>query len=195
MRTYAWMVILGNQGPITALLSWLGWDPAPKLLFTTFSATLAMTHALIPFMTMSLFSVMKRIDPLYIRAAENLGASPLRAFLAVYLPLEEFLLKWVPLGATGVAVLRLGNEAPLYSALGAVAVAYKLRGLALPSTPVDRPLAAFAAVALVSLALSGGSWLAGIVNLRVLLRYAAAYYLAVYLALGPHEQRRLLRQS
>lgn len=88
VRTYAWMVILGNQGPITALLSWLGWDPAPKLLFTTFSATLAMTHALIPFMTMSLFSVMKRIDPLYIRAAENLGASPFRAFLAVYLPLS-----------------------------------------------------------------------------------------------------------
>ncbi|ANK77548.1 ABC transporter permease (plasmid) [Ensifer adhaerens] len=88
VRTYAWMVILGNQGPVTALLTWLGFDPAPKLLFTTFSATLAMTHALIPFMTMSLFSVMKRIDPLYVRASESLGASPLRAFLAVYLPLS-----------------------------------------------------------------------------------------------------------
>lgn len=88
VRTYAWMVILGNQGPVTALLSWLGWDPAPKILFTTFSATLAMTHALIPFMTMSLFAVMKRIDPLYIRAAENLGAHPLRAFVSVYLPLS-----------------------------------------------------------------------------------------------------------
>lgn len=88
VRTYAWMVILGNQGPVTALLTWLGFDPAPKLLFTTFSATLAMSHALIPFMTMSLFSVMKRIDPLYVRAAESLGASPLRAFLAVYLPLS-----------------------------------------------------------------------------------------------------------
>lgn len=88
VRTYAWMVILGNQGPITALLVWLGWDPAPKLLFTTFSSTLAMTHALIPFMTMSLYSVMKRIDPLYGRAAESLGASPLRAFITVYLPLS-----------------------------------------------------------------------------------------------------------
>ncbi len=88
VRTYAWMVILGNQGPVTALLIWLGFEPAPKLLFTTFSATLAMTHALIPFMTMSLFSVMKRIDLLYVRAAESLGASPLRAFLAVYLPLS-----------------------------------------------------------------------------------------------------------
>lgn len=88
VRTYAWMVILGSQGPVTALLAGLGLDPAPKLLFTTFSATLAMTHALIPFMTMSLFAVMKRIDPLYVRAAENLGASPLRAFLSVYLPLS-----------------------------------------------------------------------------------------------------------
>ncbi|MDW9372899.1 ABC transporter permease [Sinorhizobium meliloti] len=88
VRTYAWMVILGNQGPVTALLSWFGWDPTPKILFTTFSATLAMTHALIPFMTMSLFAVMKRIDPLYVRAAENLGAHPFRAFVFVYLPLS-----------------------------------------------------------------------------------------------------------
>ncbi len=88
VRTYAWMVILGNQGPVTALLVWLGWNPAPKLLYTTFSATLAMTHALIPFMTMSLYAVMKRIDPLYMRAAQNLGANPLRAFTTVYLPLS-----------------------------------------------------------------------------------------------------------
>ncbi|WP_457811789.1 ABC transporter permease [Sinorhizobium meliloti] len=88
VRTYAWMVILGNQGPVTALLSWFGWDPTPKILFTTFSATLAMTHALIPFMTMSLFAVMKRIDPLYVRAAENLGAHPFRAFVSVYMPLS-----------------------------------------------------------------------------------------------------------
>ncbi|MCO5960417.1 ABC transporter permease [Sinorhizobium meliloti] len=88
VRTYAWMVILGNQGPVTALLSWFGWDPTPKILFTTFSATPAMTHALIPFMTMSLFAVMKRIDPLYVRAAENLGAHPFRAFVSVYLPLS-----------------------------------------------------------------------------------------------------------
>lgn len=88
VRTYAWMVILGNQGPVTALLSWFGWDPTPKILFTTFSATLAMTHALIPFMTMSLFAVMKRIDLLYVRAAENLGAHPFRAFVSVYLPLS-----------------------------------------------------------------------------------------------------------
>ncbi len=88
VRTYAWMVILGNHGPVTALLTWLGWNPAPKLLYTTFSATLAMTHALIPFMTMSLYAVMKRIDPLYVRAAESLGAHPLRAFMTVYLPLS-----------------------------------------------------------------------------------------------------------
>ncbi|KRB51498.1 ABC transporter permease [Rhizobium sp. Root708] len=88
VRTYAWMVILGNQGPVTALLVWLGWNPAPKLLYTTFSATLAMTHALIPFMTMSLYAVMKRIDPLYMRAAQNLGANPLRAFTTIYLPLS-----------------------------------------------------------------------------------------------------------
>jgi len=114
-------------------------------------------------------------------------------FLAVYLPLEEFLLKWVPLDPTGTAILRLGGEVLLYGALAGVVVAYKLRGLALPRSPIDRPLAAFAAVALLSLVLSGGSWLAGLVNLRVLLRYAAAYFLAVYLVLERGERRRLLR--
>src|SRR6185295_18893489 len=43
-----------------------------------------------------------------------------------------------------------------------------------------------------SLAFSDGSWLAGLVNLRVLLRYVAVFYLAVWLELGPEERRRVL---
>jgi putative spermidine/putrescine transport system permease protein len=87
VRTYAWMVILGVKGPVVAVLGWLGFAP-PQILFTSFASTFAMTHLLVPFMTLTLYSVMKRIDPNLMRAASGLGARPWRAFVSVYLPLS-----------------------------------------------------------------------------------------------------------
>ncbi len=87
VRTYAWLVVLGAHGPVAGAMAALGWTP-PQLLFTSFSATLAMTHALLPFMIMSLYSVMTRIDGRLVRAGESLGAHPFRAFLTIYLPLS-----------------------------------------------------------------------------------------------------------
>jgi ABC-type spermidine/putrescine transport system permease subunit I len=89
VRTYAWMVILGVKGPVVAVLGWFGVSPPPQLLFTTFASTFAMTHLLVPFMTLTLYSVMKRIDPNLMRAASGLGARPWRAFVSVYLPLSR----------------------------------------------------------------------------------------------------------
>lgn len=88
VRTYAWMVILGVQGPLPALIAVFGYSPPPRLLFTNFAATLGMTHGLIPFMTMALFAVMKRIDPKLLDAAGSLGARPWRVFWHIYLPLS-----------------------------------------------------------------------------------------------------------
>lgn len=88
VRSYAWMVILGNAGPIAALWHAAGMHSAPNLLFTRFSSTLAMVHALLPLMVMTLYSVMKKIDPAYVRAAANLGANRLDGFRHVYLPLS-----------------------------------------------------------------------------------------------------------
>ncbi|CAG9216615.1 ABC transporter permease [Paraburkholderia tropica] len=88
VKTYAWMVILGVSGPLSAILETFGWRPAPHMLFTSFSSTLAMTHALVPFMAMALYAVMKRIDVRLMRAAESLGARPWRAFREVWLPLS-----------------------------------------------------------------------------------------------------------
>ena len=88
VRTYAWMVILGIKGPVVAALGWLGFSPPPQILFTTFASTFAMTHLLVPFMTLTLYSVMKRIDPSLMRAASGLGARPWRAFVSIYLPLS-----------------------------------------------------------------------------------------------------------
>jgi putative spermidine/putrescine transport system permease protein len=88
VRTYAWMVILGNRGPVAALYGALGLGPAPQLLFTTFSSTLGMTHILLPYMVMALYGVMRRIEPDHLRAAASLGAPPLASFRHVFLPLS-----------------------------------------------------------------------------------------------------------
>ena len=88
VRTFAWIVILGANGPVSGMMSAIGWAPAPKLLYTSFSATLAMTHSLIPFMAQALYAVMRRIDRQNLRAAENQDPTPLRAFVHVYLPLS-----------------------------------------------------------------------------------------------------------
>jgi putative spermidine/putrescine transport system permease protein len=88
VRTYAWLVILGNKGPVSALYATAGWGRPPQLLFTSFSSTLGMTHILLPYMVLALYGVMRKIDPSYLRAAEGLGAPPSRAFLGVFLPLS-----------------------------------------------------------------------------------------------------------
>jgi putative spermidine/putrescine transport system permease protein len=105
VRTFAWMVILGNNGPLRAVMAFLGWDPAPQLLFTRFSSTLAMVHLLIPFMVLALYSVMKKIDMNFVRAARSLGATPFEAFRRVFLPLSA---PGVVNGCTLVFIMCLG---------------------------------------------------------------------------------------
>jgi putative spermidine/putrescine transport system permease protein len=105
VRTYAWMVILGNRGPVVAAFHWLGFNPAPQVLYTRFSSTLGMVHILIPYMVMSLYAAMRKINPDHLRAAASLGASPFQAFRAVYLPLS---LPGVVNGCTLVFIICLG---------------------------------------------------------------------------------------
>ena len=87
VRTYAWLVILGNKGPVAALYEALGLAK-PQLLFTSASSTLGMTHILMPYMVLALYGVMRKIDPTQLRAAESLGAPPFAAFRTVFLPLS-----------------------------------------------------------------------------------------------------------
>ncbi len=87
VRTYAWLVILGNKGPVVALYEALGLAK-PQLLFTSFSSTLGMTHILLPYMVLALYGVMRKIDPAHLRAAASLGARPFAAFRTVFLPLS-----------------------------------------------------------------------------------------------------------
>lgn len=86
VRTYAWMVLLGAGGPVAQAWTFFFETEPPQLLFNRFSAVIGMVYVMLPYMVLSLFAVMSEIDPNYQRAARSLGASPLRAFLHVYLP-------------------------------------------------------------------------------------------------------------
>ncbi len=89
VRTSAWKVLLQQQGVINELLVWLGFvDDANRLILMNNSTgtIIAMTHILLPFMILPLYSVMKTVPPTYLRAAKSLGATNWTAFWRVYFP-------------------------------------------------------------------------------------------------------------
>jgi putative spermidine/putrescine transport system permease protein len=88
VRTYAWLIILGSQGPVAAAYTAFGFGTPPQMLYTSFSSTLGMIHIMLPYMVLALYSVMSRIDTDYSRAAHSLGAPPSKAFIEVFLPLS-----------------------------------------------------------------------------------------------------------
>ena len=87
VRTTAWIALLQTNGVINSMLQAIGLIAEPfEMLYTQFATIVAMTHILLPFMVLPLYSVMKGIDPSYVRAALSLGSRPFAAFLRVYLP-------------------------------------------------------------------------------------------------------------
>jgi len=106
VRTTAWMVVLQKEGVINSLLQAVGLivEPLP-LVFNRFGVVTAMTHILLPFMILPMYSVMRQIPASYVRAARSLGASPSTAFLRVYLPQ---CIPGIGAGALLVFILALG---------------------------------------------------------------------------------------
>jgi putative spermidine/putrescine transport system permease protein len=89
VRTYSWIVVLGNNGFINSMLLKSGLIAQPvQLMFTTFGVVTALVHVTLPVMVIMLAAALSHIDPDYARAAASLGAGPLRAFLTVTLPLS-----------------------------------------------------------------------------------------------------------
>jgi len=89
VRTSAWKVMLQQQGVINDVLVWLGLvDDASRLVMINnqFGTIVAMTHILLPFMILPMYSVMSTIPPAYVRAARSLGATNWTAFWRVYFP-------------------------------------------------------------------------------------------------------------
>lgn len=87
VRTTAWLVLLQNEGVVNHVLLWAGlFDEPHQLIRNRFGLYVAMTHILLPFMILPVFSVMKGIPPVLMRAAYSLGSGPIRAFFRIYLP-------------------------------------------------------------------------------------------------------------
>jgi putative spermidine/putrescine transport system permease protein len=89
VRTYSWIIVLGNNGFINSVLRDLGIIQQPiQFMFTTFGVVVALVHVTMPVMVIMLAAGLSHIDRDYERAAESLGAGPIRTFLTVTLPLS-----------------------------------------------------------------------------------------------------------
>jgi putative spermidine/putrescine transport system permease protein len=89
VRTTAWIALLQSEGVLNDIMVFIGVvsdDGRFQLIHNKFGTFVAMTHILLPFMILPLYSVMKTIPPSYMRAARSLGAPPLIGFLRVYMP-------------------------------------------------------------------------------------------------------------
>ncbi len=108
VRTSAWKVLLQQQGVINDLLVWAHIISDENRLVMINNATgtiIAMTHILLPFMILPLYSVMKTISPTYVRAAKSLGATDWTAFWRVYFPQT---IPGIGAGAILVFILAIG---------------------------------------------------------------------------------------
>jgi putative spermidine/putrescine transport system permease protein len=106
VRVAAWMVLLQSEGLVNKTLQSLGLISAPlELIFNRTGTYTSMTHILLPFMILPMYSVMKSIPPTYMRAAVSLGSHPFAAFWRVYVPQTA---PGVGAGALLVFILALG---------------------------------------------------------------------------------------
>ncbi|MDR7419896.1 MAG: ABC transporter permease [Armatimonadota bacterium] len=89
LRTYGWLVILEDRGVVNTLLQSWGLIATPvKLVHNATGVTIGMTHVLVPFAILALMASIQGIDPTLELAAMNLGASRVRTFLRITLPLS-----------------------------------------------------------------------------------------------------------
>ena len=106
VRTYAWLVLLQRKGILNDLGIHLGlWDVPIKLVHNLTGTLIGMAHIMLPFLVLPLYNAMKKIDRDLMHAASNLGATPGKAFWAVYFPLS---LPGMVAGSLIVFVLCLG---------------------------------------------------------------------------------------
>jgi len=108
VRTTSWIALLQQQGVINDFLVALGLisdESRLALIHNAFGTMIAMTHILLPFMILPLYSVMKTIPPSLMRAARSMGANQALAFVRVYFPLT---LPGIGAGGVLVFILAIG---------------------------------------------------------------------------------------
>ena len=88
VRTYAWIMILKQEGLLNAVLRTLVPGVAPlDLLYTPTAVMIGLVYAYLPFMILPIYGSAEKLDGSLIEAAHDLGAGPLRVFSAVIIPL------------------------------------------------------------------------------------------------------------
>lgn len=106
VRTYAWLVLLQRRGLINSWGMELGlWDQPLTLVHNLTGTLIGTVHVMLPFIVLPLYAGMRGINRDYLKAAANLGASPMRTFWQIFFPLS------MPALATGsliVFILCLG---------------------------------------------------------------------------------------
>ena len=106
VRTFATVILLQGAGPLNAMLQGLGLIDHPlPLLYNMTGLLVGAVQVLLPFVIFPLHAAMMKIEPAYMQAALTLGATPIRAFFRVYLPLT---LPGLMTGATLVFISVLG---------------------------------------------------------------------------------------
>lgn len=86
VRAYAWVAVLSRNGPLSSLLEFIGSGPV-RLLSNEFAVTVGTIHWLLPFAIMTLIGPIQSVDPALEDASRNLGATELKTFTSVTLPL------------------------------------------------------------------------------------------------------------
>ncbi len=107
IRTYAWIVLLNREGILSRLLMTLNITKEPiSFLYNDFAIMIGLLYGYLPFMVLPLYSSIERLNPELREAAFDLGATPLKTFFTITLPLT---LRGVVTGAIFVFVPSLGN--------------------------------------------------------------------------------------
>ncbi|MEM7426514.1 MAG: ABC transporter permease [Pseudomonadota bacterium] len=106
VRTYAWLVLLQRKGLVNSWAIDLGlWDTPIKIVHNLNGTLIGMVHIMLPFLVLPVYGSMKAISGDFVKAAANLGATPLQAFWKVFFPLS---LPGLFAGSLIVFVLSLG---------------------------------------------------------------------------------------
>lgn len=103
LRVYAWKGILGDQGVVNQVFMALGLISEPiQMLYTDVSLLVGLTYVYLPFMVLPLYATLVKMDFRLLEAAYDLGASPLKAFWLITVPLSKagivagFMLVFIP---------------------------------------------------------------------------------------------------
>ena len=87
LRTYAWINLLDTNGLIARLLSLFGLGNV-SLLYNTFAVIIGLVYNFLPFMVLPIYTILSKMEPQLIEAAEDLGANSFQVFRKVKLPLS-----------------------------------------------------------------------------------------------------------